>query len=55
MCRRNDKKEGCRKLEDLKGKPEDYSPEQISKCHDDVKEHPCRQQNCVRQPREDDG
>jgi hypothetical protein len=41
MCCCNDKKEGCRKPENLKGKPEDCSPEQIRKCHGDVKKHSC--------------
>jgi len=43
MCCRNEneKKQGCRKPENLKGKPEDCSPEQIRKCHGDVEEHPC--------------
>lgn len=33
--------EGCQKPEELKGKPEECSPEQVKKCHGDVKEHPC--------------
>ena len=33
-------KKGCQKPENLKGKPEDCSPEQIRKCHGD-KGHPC--------------
>ena len=41
MCCTNEKKEGCRKPENLKGKPEDCSPEQIRQCHGDVEEHPC--------------
>lgn len=32
---------GCQKPEELKDKPENCSPEQIKKCHGDVKEHPC--------------
>jgi len=38
MC---EKKKGCQKPEALEGKPEDCSPEQIKKCHGDVREHPC--------------
>ena len=39
MC---DKKDcGCQKPEELKTKPEECTPEQIKKCHGDVKEHPC--------------
>jgi hypothetical protein len=34
-------KQGCQKPEELKGKPEECSPEQIRKCHGDTKEHPC--------------
>jgi ArsR family transcriptional regulator len=33
--------EKCQKPKELIGKPEDCSPEQIKKCHGDVKEHPC--------------
>ena len=39
MC--DEKKEGCQKPENLKGKPQDCTPEQIKKCHGDVKKHPC--------------
>jgi len=35
----NDKK-GCQKPENLKGKPDECSPEQIRKCHGG-KAHPC--------------
>jgi len=38
MCGENKE---CQKPENLKGKPEECSPEQIRKCHGDVKEHPC--------------
>ena len=38
MC---DAKKGCQKPTELKGKPEDCSPEQIKKCHGDTKDHPC--------------
>ncbi len=34
-------KKGCQKPEELKGKPEECSPEQIEKCHGDVEQHPC--------------
>lgn len=40
MCCCNDKR-GCRKPEELKGKPEECPPEQIRKCHGDAQEHPC--------------
>ena len=39
MCEKENS--GCQKPENLKGRPEDCSPEQIRKCHGDVKEHPC--------------
>ena len=38
MC---DGKKGCEKPEELKGKPQECSAEQIRKCHGDVKKHPC--------------
>jgi len=38
MCKSS---KGCQKPENLKGKPEECSPEQIKKCHGDVKHHPC--------------
>jgi hypothetical protein len=31
----------CQKPKELVGKPKDCSPEQIRKCHGDVKKHPC--------------
>jgi len=34
-------KKGCRRPDQLKGRPEDCSPEQIRKCHGDAQEHPC--------------
>ena len=37
MC----EKSKCQKPENLKGKPEDCTPEQIEKCHGDEKNHPC--------------
>ncbi len=39
MC--DGKECGCQNPEELKGKPEECSPEQIKKCHGDVTEHPC--------------
>ena len=41
-------KRGCQRPEELVGKPEECSPEQIKKCHGDVKVHPC-----VTQPEEE--
>lgn len=38
MC---EKKQCCEKPENLKGKPEECSPEQIRKCHGTSDEHPC--------------
>ena len=38
MC---NEKNCCQKPEELKGKPEECSPEQIKKCHGDEKNHPC--------------
>lgn len=35
------KKKGCRKPENLKGKPGGCSPEQVRKCHGGEKKHPC--------------
>ena len=34
-------KKKCQKPDELKGKPEECSPEQIKKCHGKGKEHPC--------------
>ena len=36
-----DREKGCEKPKDLVSKPEECSPEQIKKCHGDVKGHPC--------------
>jgi len=41
MCGSEEKKDGCQKPENLKGKPEDCSPEQILECHGEVASHPC--------------
>ncbi|NQT85793.1 hypothetical protein HQ560_03455 [bacterium] len=40
-------KGGCRRPDDLKGKPTECTPEQIRKCHGDVdpKKHPCVQKD----------
>ncbi len=38
MC---EKGKCCQKPEQLKGKPEECSPEKIKECHGDVKDHPC--------------
>jgi hypothetical protein len=38
MCEKESK---CQKPDELKGKPEQCSPEQIKKCHGDAKKHPC--------------
>jgi len=37
MCRGK----GCQKPENLEGRPEDSSPEQVRECHGDVEAHPC--------------
>ena len=31
----------CQKPQNLEGKPQDCSPQQIKKCHGDVAVHPC--------------
>jgi hypothetical protein len=36
-----EEKKCCQKLENLQGKPQECSPEQIRKCHGDDNEHPC--------------
>lgn len=36
-----DKKSGCQCPEELKGKPEEWTPEQVEKCHGSKDEHPC--------------
>lgn len=38
MC---DSKSECRKLEKLKGEPEECTPEQIKECHGEESKHPC--------------
>jgi hypothetical protein len=37
----SDAKKKCQKPKELKGKPQECSPEQIRKCHGDAKKHPC--------------
>ena len=48
MC---DAQRGCEKPENLKGRPEDCSPEQIKECHGDVKEHRCVAENKADRPK----
>jgi hypothetical protein len=43
MC---DAKKGCQKPQNLAGKPEDCSPEQIAKCHGDAAQHSCKSTGC---------
>jgi len=37
----SNEKTKCQKPENLKGKPQDCSPEQVSKCHGADRKHPC--------------
>jgi hypothetical protein len=41
MCCCNDKKQGCEKPANLKDQPAACTPEQIRKCHGNVRSHPC--------------
>jgi hypothetical protein len=41
MCCCQENNEVCQKPENLKGKPEDCSPEQIRQCHGELEDHPC--------------
>ena len=41
MCCCNDKKQGCQKPQNLKGKPQDCTAKQIEKCHGKGKDHSC--------------
>jgi hypothetical protein len=41
MCGCKTTKQGCQKPENLKGKPQECSAEQVTKCHGDAKAHPC--------------
>jgi hypothetical protein len=36
-----DKKSVCQCPEELRGKPEECTPEQVEKCHGSKEEHPC--------------
>lgn len=45
MCK--EKQKGCEKPDQLKGKPEECSAEQIQKCHGDTSEHPCTDVDCT--------
>jgi len=38
MC---DQEKGCEEPDQLKGKPEECSPEQIKKCHGSEQDHHC--------------
>ena len=38
MCESQTK---CLKPKNLKGEPKDCSPQQVRKCHGDVRKHPC--------------
>jgi hypothetical protein len=42
--------QGCQKPENLKGKPQDCTPEQIRECHGDVDAHPCVEAECCENP-----
>ncbi len=44
MCK--DRKMGCEKPDQLKGKPEECSAEQIEKCHGDAAGHSCVETEC---------
>ena len=43
MCAKPDR--GCRRPDDLKGKPTECTPEQVRKCHGDIEKHPCVQKD----------
>ncbi len=51
----NERQESCRKPEELTGKPEDCSPEQIRKCHGDADAHPCVEPTGCEHPERLDG
>jgi len=34
-------KGGCQRPEELKGRPEECTPEQIERCHGSTQDHPC--------------
>ena len=42
----SDAKKGCQRPEELKGSPEQCSPEQIRKCHGDAAQHACVDSGC---------
>ena len=44
LCDTEDNHRKCQKPENLKWKPEECTPEQIKKCHGDIKEHNCAEQ-----------
>ncbi len=46
----NDKKQGCEQPENLKGAPQDCSPEQIRQCHGDDAGHPCTESTACEHP-----
>ena len=48
-CCHEKKQEGCQKPENLKGKPEECTPEQIRECHGDEREHPCAPKDSANQ------
>lgn len=54
MCGHDDAKNRCQKPENLKGKPEDCTPEQIRECHGSDAEHACQPQAETRQQGVDD-
>lgn len=41
MCQVQQGQQGCQKPRELKGKPEECTPEQIRICHGEVADHPC--------------
>ena len=41
----SEEERGCQKPDQLKGKPEECPPEQIKKCHGDIRGHPCVSNN----------
>ena len=46
MCECCNDEKKCERPDQLKGKPEDCSPEQIRKCHGDDPSHPCVETEC---------
>lgn len=41
---------GCQKPDELKGKPQDCSPDQVAKCHGEGEDHPCAPTGECEQP-----